>query len=312
MIFDSRHIIKDSIWVFQERENSINAELTQAIGDRNISFRLVDSLFLDNPGAWHAPAVVTDNIPLRPLQGQLISVLPEFWYISSYQPTFQDHVPAWGYNCFMNRISGDRSRVFYELVRRNILDQGLVSFNCALGTHGKIESLEQKLANYQQVFEQAELHTDYQQEHDLAVVPYNNLADYPNLESVVIDSRVSLIIETYISDDHITFSEKIFRALQLPRPWLLFCSPDSIKWLESYGFDTLSDYVDHSYDQISTHWTRMDAVLDQLESFVKKQYDERDYKRFHQAADHNCQLLQLWEQQWPEKLQSVIDQIKSI
>ena len=123
---------------------------------------------------------------------------------------------------------------------------------------------------------------------------------------------MSLVIETYISDDHITFSEKIFRALQLPRPWLLFCSPGSVKCLASYGFDTLSDYVDHSYDQISTHWTRMDSILDQLEFFVGKQYTVTDYKRFEQAADHNRRLLQLWEQQWPEKLQSVIDQIENI
>jgi hypothetical protein len=312
MIFDSGHIIKDSIWVFQERENSINAKLKQAIGNRDISFRLVDSLFLGNLEAWQAPAVVTDNIPLRPFQGQLISVLPEFWHISSYQPTYQNHPPTWTYNCFMNRISADRSRVFYELMRRDILAQGLVSFNCALGSHGQSESLEQKLVNYQHVFEQAELYTNYQQEHVTAVVPYNNVIGYTNLESAVIDSRISLVIETYISDDHITFSEKIFRSLQLPRPWVLFCSPGSVKWLASYGFDTLSDYVDHGYDQIFTHWARMDSILDQLESFVDKQYTDTDYKRFEQAADHNRQLLQLWEQQWPEKLQSVIDQIENI
>ena len=158
----------------------------------------------------------------------------------------------------------------------------------------------------------AELQGQYHKEHADATVPYNNITNYLNLDSAVIDSRISLVVETYISDDHITFSEKIFRVLQLPRPWLLYCSPQSVQWLEAYGFDTLSDYVDHDYDQILTHWSRMDSILDQLQSFVDRQYSSADLKRFEQAAAHNRQLLQQWEINWPEKLQSVIDQIKNI
>jgi hypothetical protein len=123
---------------------------------------------------------------------------------------------------------------------------------------------------------------------------------------------VSLILETYVSDSHIVFSEKIFRALQLPRPWLLYCSPGSVICLKQYGFDVLSDYVDHSYDEVMEHNSRHLIILNQLKIFIDKVYTEQDYARFHQAATHNQQLLKHFAIKWPEKFHAVLEKIKQL
>ena len=207
----------------------------------------------------------------------------------------QDTPATKTYNCFMNRISGDRSTVFYELLKRGLLDKGFVSFNCFRpgNNFDPNDRADHTRENYNWQYEQAEM-VNYAQEHEQGydLIPYNNIDDLP-LEQCIINSKVSLVIETYISDSHIVFSEKIFRALQLPRPWLMHCSPYSVEALRKYGFDVLDDYVSHDYDQILAHTHRLLNILDQLETFVNRQYSDTDYARFQQAAEHNQKLLLL-------------------
>ena len=210
---------------------------------------------------------ITDNHYLEPTDSKVISVLPEFWGQWHFVPEYEDRNASISYNCFMNRERGDRDRVFALLKQRNIIDKGLVSY------------LERG---------------------------YDTVNMHDSLEQCVIDTNVSLILETYTRDNTIVFSEKIFRAIQLPRPWLLYCSPYSIELLRSHGFDVLDDYVDTTYDYIKVHWDRMDTILDQLETFIDKQYTQDDYQRFKQAATHNRQLLARFAELWPDKLQKVI------
>jgi hypothetical protein len=186
----------------------------------------------------------------------------------------------------MNRISQDRVQTFQELKRRGLLSNGLVSFNNLRPGNNTIT--EQDLIDYGD--------------------PYNNLTN--SLEQSIIDSNISVVLETYISDDHITFSEKIFRALELPRPWLLYCSPQSVHYLRCYGFDVLDDYVDHSYDNKISHTNRLLSIIDQLEQFVDQQYNQDDYARFEQAAEHNRNLLLKFAQAWPAKFDHVLREIK--
>jgi hypothetical protein len=288
MSFDQKKIAQEQIWKYLPIEQDTNRLITQAIGQKTtITYLIVDSLFLQMPKAWEtSKLVITDNIPLRDVSGCVLALYPEYWHVYHYHPFYLDRPATYGYNCFMNRICQDRGHVFQELKRRNILSKGLVSFNNL--RPGLASSTAQDILDYGE--------------------PYNNLIN--SLEQCVIDSNISLVLETYISDDHITFSEKIFRALQLPRPWLLYCSSRSVNYLRLYGFDVLDDYVDHSYDNQPIHHDRLQCILDQLETFVDRNYSHSDYDRFEQAAEHNRNLLLKFANAWPAKLAQVIDQIK--
>ena len=214
-----------------------------------------------------ADLMISDNHMVVPTNGKFLSVLPEFWGQWQFVPEYIDRPATIGYNCFMYRLRGDRDRVFELLTKRHLLDYGLVSY----------------------------LDRDY-----------DTVNSHGTLEQCIIDTNVSLILETYTRDETIVFSEKIFRALQIPRPWLLYCSPFSVDLLRSHGFDVLDDYVDIAYDKITTHWQRMDAIVDQLETFINRQYTRRDYERFEQAATHNQQLLVSLLHSWPKKLKTVM------
>jgi hypothetical protein len=316
----------DGIWISHAREQNIVHSLYHKIlqegfapespepglnfglpyqyrkGSAKLHCRLVDSVWHPStkPMLDSQATFITDSHALQSVAGTVVSVLPEFWHIWHFEPEFLDRPPTRAYNCFMNRPRGDRSYVFYDLIRRHLLSQGLVSYNC-------------HPADLESQFYSADMH-QFQSQHDqaMSLVPYNTVEPHGTLEQCIIDSRVSLILETYTADTHIVFSEKLFRALQLPRPWLLYCSPGAIALLQHYGFDVLDDMVDIDYDDVLSHGTRLTCILDQLEHFINKQYTTADYQRFHRAAEHNRQLLQMLESRWPEKLNRVLEKIGNL
>jgi len=315
----------DGIWISETREVAIVQQLTQQLtaagfvasvqnsenygypyiysrDSIQVNCRLVDSVFFTDPDSWNSQSTVTitDNYPLLPVAGKLISALPEVWSIWHFKPTYIDRPATQGYNCFMNRPRGDRSIVFYELIKRDILNKGIVSYNCSL-------------EDYEQEYVKADLYK-YEPQHTVGqtLVPYNTVEPHGTLEQCIIDSNISVILETYTSDSHVVFSEKIFRALQLPRPWLLYCSPGSVKLLKNHGFDVLDDYVDIDYDNIIKHGHRLDKILDQLEIFIDRKYTDKDYARFNQAAIHNQNLLLKFEKTWPAKFDSILNKIKEL
>jgi len=307
----------DGIWVSDKREPAIIRDLNKFIlehgyvptihdsnnfgypygyqkDNQRLHCRFVDSVFQPTPAAWTDPnaTIVTDNHALRPVAGKVINLLPELWHIWRFDPVYEDCTSK-GFNCFMNRVRGDRNEVFYELIRRNLLDKGAVSYNIT----------QEELNNQYQSGEMFR----YENEHLVAqdLVPYNKVDQLGSLEQVIMQTNVSFILETFMNEDHVTFSEKLFRALQLPRPWLLFCSPKSVSLLRKHGFDVLDDYVDHSYDDEFYKKNRMRMLLDQLETFIGKAYTRRDYERFEIAAATNKQLLDGCTERWPQKLDEV-------
>ena len=344
MTFYHKKTHRDQIWSYHDKTVDIQKKLCIAIadagytpastskewkycqydlpvlwerGDQIISWRVEDSLFMEDTKAWTRPkpnAIISDNITLKPIEGHHLSLYPEHMHVYHSAFTWQDQIPKWGYNCFMNRISGDRSIVFYELIRRNILQHGLISFNCFRPGDNRNNDIDHTEKNYDWQYESADL-SKYNKEHEIgrSLIPYNNIEPAGlELEQCIFDSNVSLSLETYISDDHIVFSEKIFRSMQLPRPWLLYCSPTTIQYLRQQGFDVLDDYVDHGYDSITEHFVRLYKILDQLETFINRKYTDRDYARFNEAARHNQNLLLKFEQEWPKKFASLLEEIKKL
>ena len=290
----SEHILSQGFTATIQDSNNHGWPYGYTKNNKNLHCRFIDSVFQPTPAAWTDlnATIVTDNHPLRPVAGKMVSLLPELWHIWRFDPVYQD-CTSQGYNCFMNRVRGDRNEVFYELIRRNILHKGAVSYN-----------ITQEELNNQ--YQSAELF-HYEKEHTVAqdIVPYNVVDVFGSLEQVIMETNVSLILETFMNEDHVVFSEKLFRALQQPRPWILFCSSQSVKLLKSYGFDVLDDYVDHGYDEEFNKGNRMNMLLDQLETFAERVYTRRDYERFEQAATHNQQLLTQFAMDWPQKFDAV-------
>jgi hypothetical protein len=130
---------------------------------------------------------------------------------------------------------------------------------------------------------------------------YKNFKDTGDLTNIVLASKFSIVLETFFHDNRIiTYSEKIFRCLQLPRPWVLYSSQYGINRLRQLGFDVLDDQVDHSYDHVADTIQRQVAILDQCQLLVNQPLN---LARCQQAADHNKSLLKSLKDNWLVNIQ---------
>jgi hypothetical protein len=269
-----------------------NSELVQHQG--SLELLIVDACFPDHYQQGRRVLVTNNWIANGQLDTARYEQFPASWY-GLYAGTVQvDPVtPIKKFNCFINRMDPIRQSWLYQLIRRGVFDQGLISFNMDISRHilnGQCQVTDTPHAVFEQQFQQyLQL---FQPEHELArgLVPYRNFDG--DLNQVIMQTEFSIVLETYFDRNQvITFSEKIFRCLKLPRPWVMFAMQNAVAYLRDLGFDVLDNLVDHSYDAVESDIKRQSAVLDQIEFMCKQTLTQAQIQRCQQAADHNQQLL---------------------
>lgn len=217
------------------------------------------------------------------------------WYYKDYNQTFDNITPVKDFCCFIGRMDPSRQGWFYQLIRRNLLPHGFVSFlmdNKRLSEFDDLtpaQTFEQQYQKYMTIFAD---------EHAIAkdIVPYQNFDKNAELDDLIMQSRFTIVLETYFdNNDQLTFTEKIIRSLRLPRPWLLFSSQHAVKYLRDWGFDVLDDLVDHDrYDNIEFNIHRQTVILDMAQELLD--FDTvKHWDRLHAASQHNLAQLKHWQ-----------------
>lgn len=284
---------KDRIWLAgcQEKENRAKELLDSA----SIQHCLVD--------AWMGDPhenLATDN-HFR-YDTQYINLAPQFWNIYLCNKLDDNVEPVHDYCCFMNRISGERLLVLYRLYLAQLLNKGIVGFNCLY--HDMDPTVEQRQQNFEKCHQDVEPWLDQYWPINQVLQHQMPMVVDHDPDSAALHSKMNFVIETYVNDTVIAFSEKIFRALQTPRPWVLFCSPDSVKTLREYGFDVLDDIVDHGYDHIENAEDRLNHIIEML-----RDPKPVDKNRCNQAVEHNQRLLASWQTQWNSRIYGIVDRV---
>jgi hypothetical protein len=78
------------------------------------------------------------------------------------------------------------------------------------------------------------------------MMPYRN-HDY-SVEQSHVQAWLNMVIETYSSDTCIALSEKTFRALVTPVPFMVYAGRYTTARLTQMGFDLMPDLVNHRSD----------------------------------------------------------------
>jgi hypothetical protein len=245
--------------------------------------------------------ITEQNLTILPDNVELCKLPTEFYgcYYSKQIPNSRSIEKD--FNCFINRLDPIRQSWFYLLYDRKLLDRGYVSFNAKLRA-----GQEYPGDKYQEVVES--YHRDYLSSFDnikdkiTSMIPFKNFIDNNDLFSTTLATKFSIILETYPErTDAKVFSEKIFRSLQLPRPWLLFAATGCVGQLRSIGFDVYDDIVDHGYDLFDTECStvdRQESILAQTKDLVNLKMTPALLDRLQQGADHNRKLLCNWYSNW--------------
>jgi len=254
--------------------------------------------------------VITDNYLTCPSQYRVIPLPPSFLGIYHYVPANQTWNPDRDFSFAVNRIDQRRFMLMLEIGLRVHLHKGYVNFNCYRPGNSVVsdpanisKTQAQEYWNEHWSYAGAEDKSKYQKSYELltAQMPVRNYEI--EHDKIFIRSYVNIVAETYSSDNNISLSEKIFRALVTPAPWTVSSGRYTVAYLNSLGFDTLSDLVDHN------HYDRLIEVQDKQRIFVWKSLETvkalkvRDLSELQSrcglAAAHNQQLLALMAAEWP-------------
>lgn len=255
--------------------------------------------------------VITDNHALFEPQYTICQTPSSYFGIFSYSPKNQNFSPQRRFWLSANRFDTQRQLIFLELLRQSgglesVLKKDYINFNVwnPSGPNDTVQDLQNTFANYWDSLKESM--PSYQKYYDQAItrlpIRNHNLL----IEQTGVGAFLTMVVETYADPVVIALSEKIFRALVTPAPWIVYAAPGTVNYLKSLGFDVLDDIVEHSYDDTVNTVDKPNAkVVDYIASGFFNYKNLRKHSatnlaaRCVTAARHNQNVLKHMKQQWP-------------
>lgn len=300
------------LWERQTKKHFYTARQQAAVSFAD-SFKLCgDSL--QKPERWFSrnTVVITDNHALFEPEYTICQVPTSYFGSFNYIPKNQNFKPQRRFSFSVNRFDSQRQLILFELLRQaggieGVLELDYVNFNVwnPYGNNKTVFDLQQSFAKS---WAQSKVqHPQYQEFYQPALnaLPIRN--HDLSFEQVHVSAFLNLVVETYFENEVIALSEKIFRALVTPAPWIVYAARGTVDYLKSMGFDVLDDLVDHSYNKIPYEFSHtnntklIEYISSGLTNYENLQNQPLDTltARCQQAAIHNQQLLAKMQKQWP-------------
>lgn len=292
-----------------------------ARGNRTVVVCLVDD-FSTCSTAYSTPlpylfdrntVVITDNRINVPTQYQVCQLPVSFYGIYSHEPEHDQWQPNRRLNFAVNRLDSKRLLMFLEHQLRTEYqppDIDYVNFNC-WAWDGNNSNAEGSQDNFNRYY--ANLEEQYHAVYDTTYQRIKDQQPYRNhdlsQEQVHVSAWMNMVMETYSSDNNIALSEKAFRAMCLPAPWMLYSGRHTVAYLNSLRFDTLQDITTHKYDSMIENKTAaygdkmVDFLFEAAENVEKLQTMDRNEldTRLQQAAKNNQEMLSWMRRSWPRE-----------
>ena len=181
-----------------------------------------------------------------------------------------------------NRITGNarvhRSFLVAELVKRNLISNGHISYSRQCPVHG---DLKQSLLTAKKKYD---LSSDYVNsvlsyltkdlQNDLRIdTPLNEIISNDSYTIGPIDQSIEsflhVVTETCFWDFKQHLTEKIFKPIVLKQPFVLVGCANNLSYLKEYGFKTFDRWWDESYDLITDPVQRINRICDIIENICK-------------------------------------------
>ena len=269
---------------------------------------LDDICCAENKKIWF----VTDNI-VDPTVYQFENIQIKSYYellgMSYYGEIINDIPPTKLYNCFIQRCESIRQSWFYFLHLNDLLDKGYVSYLLwQIDNYSQLRGTElfdfihynfklDQLESFDRAYNELKMH-----------VPYRNFSEDTKLIKLIADSKYSLILETYASDDIGSWciTEKLMRSLQSSSITLGFCQKHTFNKLTELGIE-----VDNFLKDIDNlDWIDRQQAL--LKILVEDSIDANLKIKYNQAR-HNSNLLLKWKTQCQKDnfFDELFDEIKT-
>lgn len=163
------------------------------------------------------------------------------------------------------RMRPHRCLLLTLLSKRNLLNEGYCSFD-----NIDNESYQYNMVNYNisdtSVLDNLPLYLDFDLSiHNPCYKGQRKLFQYHR------KSYFSVVTETYSDNDFdpVFLSEKTFRAIAHKHPFLTISTHGSLKMLKDLGYKTFDGIIDESYDEIVDEYSRIVAIVDEIERLCR-------------------------------------------
>jgi len=183
------------------------------------------------------------------------------------------------YVSFNRLVTNDRSYRCYfisQLVEKNLIDKGQVSFNLS-NEQGSWH--EEILNKYTKLSPKAKHSISNNLKNINGPLIIDNETIYgwasADIPRCIDNSLWHVVTETVFYYNKLHLTEKIFKPIVMKQPFMLLASPGNLAYLRRYGFKTFEGIIDESYDTIQDHDARVDAVVDQLNWYCNLSQDEK-------------------------------------
>lgn len=220
-----------------------------------------------------------------------ISLWPEFFGFYHCDFEYRNTPPVKKINYLTNRVENSRLKILYSLYDLGLIERCNISLN-GLQPNGSLAKLPEHHENCpaQEFFQPR--------------IPFRNWNE--SLEQSVIDCEITLVHETTFDSPMKLLSDKTWRALQLPRPFVIFGCPGIIKWLKQMGFDVSEKFIGHEYDAIQDHDSRRKEVLS---SVLRFKWNNNMIEELENTALNNRKLLKKLRLNFSNKLETELDKL---
>jgi len=100
---------------------------------------------------------------------------------------------------------------------------------------------------------------------------------------------IEIVLETLFDDTRWHLTEKILRPIACGQPFILVSTPGSLKYLQSYGFQTFENIINEGYDNIQDPAQRLVAIVDLMKSIATMPGAQKEimYKKMQEVCEHN-------------------------
>jgi len=114
--------------------------------------------------------------------------------------------------------------------------------------------------------------------------------EFPQLpRPFMLDTYVNMVTDTYFEGD-IFVSEKVYTAMAHGQMFVMLAPAGTLQYLRDRGYQTFSDHIDESYDQIENNYERLRAVTQLLIQLAQSDL-EKLYAQCQPIIQHNYRLF---------------------
>ena len=132
---------------------------------------------------------------------------------------------------------------------------------------------------------------NYNLHNELRLNTYDSAASADFCSEDYATTGIEVVLETLFDDSRWHLTEKTLRPIACGKPFILMSTPGSLQYLKQYGFETFGELIDESYDQITNHRQRLQAVIAEMTriSLMSPESKNQLYIKLNDIAKRNKQ-----------------------